>query len=119
MGFTSSSHPDSLQPVSYSSSQIHRAAARILAEVGIATQQHDATWRQIHDWLTDKKQVDPAWANVILTCLVPYAQRLRASYDWLSDLASALFAAADFLEGTDQQMANSFQPGPAHGGFVP
>ncbi|MBX5452275.1 MAG: hypothetical protein IRZ24_19585 [Thermogemmatispora sp.] len=110
MGFISSSHLDSPRPVSYSLFQIRQTAARALAEVSSATQQHDTTWRQIHDWLTDENQVDPAWADVILTCLVPYAQRLRASYDWLTDLASALFAAADFLEGTDQQMADSFQP---------
>ncbi|WP_322480848.1 hypothetical protein [Thermogemmatispora sp.] len=44
------------------------------------------------------------------TCLDSSVQRLRASYDWPTDLASALFQAADTLEQADQQLADSFEP---------
>ncbi|WP_052890568.1 hypothetical protein [Thermogemmatispora carboxidivorans] len=94
--------------VIYSPSQMRQTAARILAEVSIASQQHDTTWRQLQDWLNH--EVDPAWADVMRTCLDPYVQRLRASYGWLTDLAYALSVAADFVDQLDRQMGEHFQP---------
>nr|BBH93399.1 hypothetical protein KTA_15980 [Thermogemmatispora argillosa] len=96
--------------VSYSPEHMRQTAARILAEVHNASQQHTTTWQQVQNWLNT--EVDPEWADVMRACLAPYAQRLHASYAWLTDLAQALFAAADFLNATDENLTNAFQPLP-------
>ncbi|WP_376795287.1 hypothetical protein [Thermogemmatispora sp.] len=109
MGITNLTGPadTSSSLIIYSPEHLQQTAARILAEVSLAYQQHDAAWQQVQHWLNN--EVDPAWAEVMRACLIPYVRRLRSSYDWLRDLASAMLQAADALEESDRQMASFFQ----------
>ena len=45
-----------------------------------------------------------------MDCLNPYAARLRATYDWQLNLASALFDLLDAIEGTENANTGLFTP---------
>ncbi len=45
-----------------------------------------------------------------MNLLQPYAARLRAAYNWQTDLASSLFAAVNLMENTDSDVAQAFTP---------
>lgn len=102
---------------------LREAAAKILVNATLALEQHDLTWRMVQAyinesgprafnfWSPNQNQLD-AQINVqpyLEKLLTPHAQRLRASYEWQIKLASTLFEAIDSVEGTDNDVAQSFQ----------
>ncbi len=81
-------------------------AAKILAQAGDAQSRHDQLWRQIQDYID--QDFDPGWGRTVMECVQPYTARLRATYDWQINLATALFDAIDAIEGTDNRIDQSF-----------
>ncbi len=98
----------------YPLDHMREVAARILAEADYAQFQHDEAWRQIMSFI--QNNFDPSLHEAVTTLLQPYANRLRATYDWQKDLASALFEAVDLMDTTDQNIADSFTPRGNHRG---
>lgn len=86
---------------------MRETAAKILVQASDAQTQHDALWQQIQDYVQD---FDPGWQQTVMDCLKPYADRLRASYDWQLNLASALFDAVDAIEGNEDNTSQLFVP---------
>ena len=83
-------------------------AAKILAQAGEDQAQHDLLWQQIQEYI--EHDFDPNWGRTIMECVQPYAQRLRATYDWQINLASALFEAIDAIEGNEDATSQAFVP---------
>lgn len=97
----------------YPVDHMRETAAKILAKASYAQTQHDATWQQIQNYA--HQNFDSRMVGTVLDCLKPYADRLRASYDWQIDFASALFTAVDAVVSTDTNIADAFTPhGPGH-----
>lgn len=94
--------------VVYPIDHMREIAAKILIQAGEFQGQHELTWTAIQNFLYD--ELDKRWQPILLECLQPYAERLKASFDWQIDLASALYDAADAIEGTDTSTAQSFVP---------
>ena len=92
---------------------MRETAAKILVKASEAQSQHDITWQQLQSYVY--QNFDPTMQSTILDCLKPYADRLRATYNWQIDFASALFTAVDAITSVDTQAAQSFTPsGPGH-----
>ncbi len=96
--------------VVYPLDHMRDTAAKILAQAGDTQAQHDTLWRQIQDY--GEQDFNPNWGRTVMECLVPYAARLRATYDWQINLATALFDAIDAIEGTENATSQSFKPRP-------
>jgi hypothetical protein len=92
----------------YPIDSMREAAAQILAKASYAQSQHDTTWQQIQNYVY--QNFDPQMQSAVLDCLKPYADRLRATYDWQIDFASALFTTVDAITSVDDQAAQSFTP---------
>ena len=97
----------------YPVEHMRETAAKILAKASSAQAQHDTTWQQIQNYVS--QNFDPRMQSTVLDCLKPYADRLRATYNWQIDFASALFTTVDAITSVDEQGAQSFTPtGPGH-----
>ena len=97
----------------YPVEHMRETAAKILVEASYAQAQHDVIWQQIQNYVY--QNFDPTMQGTALDCLKPYADRLRATYNWQIDFASALFTAVDAITSVDDQAAQSFTPsGPGH-----
>lgn len=94
--------------VVYPLDHIRDTAAKILAQAGEAQAQHDQIWQHIQDFITS--DIAKNWQVPLMDCLNPYAARLRATYDWQINLASALFDLLDAIEGTENQNTGLFAP---------
>src|SRR2546430_16278475 len=75
---------------------MRETAAKILAQAGSSQAQHDLLWQHLQDYL--EQDFDPGWKESLREFLTPYAARLRLSYDWQMNLASALSEATDAIE---------------------
>lgn len=100
--------PDDGSLIVYPVDHMREVAGKILAQVGDFQAQHDLTWQQIRTFIHE--DLDKTWQTVLLDCLKPYTDRLQASFDWQINLASALFDAADAIEGTDNANVQAFVP---------
>ena len=99
--------------VVYPVEHMREAAAQILVQASNAQSQHDITWQQIQNYI--QQNFDAKMVGTLLDCLTPYANRLRATYNWQIDFASALFTTVDAITSVDDQAAQSFTPrGPGH-----
>jgi hypothetical protein len=92
----------------YPVNHMRETAAKILAKVSFAQSQHDTAWQQIQSYVS--QNFDPKMQNTVLDCLKPYADRLRATYDWQMSFASALFTAVDAITSTEDNVKQSFTP---------
>jgi len=97
----------------YPVDHMRETAAAILAKANEAQVQHDITWQQIQNYVY--QHFDPAMQGTILDCLKPYVERLRATYDWQINFASALFTTVDAIMSTENAISDAFTPqGPGH-----
>ncbi len=97
----------------YPVDSMRETAAKILTKASFAQAQHDIAWQQTQSYV--QQNFDARMVGTILDCLKPYADRLRATYDWQIDFASALFTAVDAITSVEHQAAQSFTPhGPGH-----
>lgn len=103
--------------ITYPLDHIREVAAALLAEAGYAQYQHDQTWQQITSFI--QHHVDPELHEAITNLLKPYADRLRATYDWQIDLASGLFTLIDVMDTTDKDVAHALTPADHHHGLIP
>ncbi|SRR5579883_1715209 len=88
-------------------------ASKVLAETSLALDQYDAHWKQVQTYLHTLPGVLQGPFKDLLT---QHEQRLRASYQWQIDFASALFSAIDAIEGTDEDVSQQFaQKNTGHG----
>ena len=92
----------------YPVEHMRETAAKILAQASYAQSQHDITWQQLQSYVY--QNFDPKMHSTLLACLRPYADRLRATYDWQISFASALFTAVDAITSVDTQAAQAFTP---------
>lgn len=86
---------------------MRETAAKILVLASNTQAQHDTLWQQIQNYVQD---FNPDWQPTVVECLKPYADRLRSTYDWQMNLASALFDAIDALEGNEDNTSQAFTP---------
>lgn len=100
--------PGGDEQVVYPLDHMREVAAKILVQASDAQAQHDQQWQQIQTYITH--DFDPGWGHTVLACVQPYAQRVRATYDWQINLASALFDAIDAIEGNENGTTQSFTP---------
>ncbi|MBA2285158.1 MAG: hypothetical protein H0W02_06735 [Ktedonobacteraceae bacterium] len=92
----------------YPLDRMREAAAKILVNAGEAQQSHNAAWAKVQSYV----QSFPGFMQgPIMTVLSRYDARLRASYQWQLDFANTLFDAADAMDTTDNNIADSFNPG--------
>lgn len=103
------------EKIVYPAEHIREVAAKIVAEVGYAQSQHDSAWGQFQTYVSQNCYAD--LQDTMMSCAQPYAARLRASYDWLLSLSTALFDAADAIDQAEGQITQSFAPRPTHGPF--
>ena len=90
----------------YPIDHIRDTAAKLLAQAGEVQAQHDLLWQQVQNYL--EGDFDPGWGRTFMDCVQPYAQRLRATYDWQINLATALFEAVDAIEGNENATSQAF-----------
>ena len=101
----------------YPIDHMREVAARILAQADSARFQHDEAWQQIMTFI--QNNFDPSLHEAVTGLLQPYANRLRATYEWQMDLASALFEAVDLIDTTEQNIAGSFTTQDTRHGNIP
>ena len=95
------------EKIVYPIEHMRQTAAAILTKADLAQQQHDIAYAKIkseieHDLL-------PELQKDVLDVLKRYSERVRASYDWQMNLASALFSAIDVMVGTDEEIGKTFK----------
>lgn len=95
----------------YPVDQIREVAAQILVQADLAQQQHATIWQQIQTWLDTNDD-----NGYIASVLKPHEKRMRDSYAWQIQLATALFDAVDQVESYDDQNSQNFTPR-THGPF--
>ena len=100
--FGSTSSDQIVYPVDH----MQETAAKILAKASYAQAQHDITRQQIQSYV--QQNFDSRMVSTVLDCLKPYADRLRATYDWQIDFASALFTTVDAIVSTEDHIKESF-----------
>ena len=96
---------DGSEKIVYPVDHMREVAAKILVQASNVQSEHDAIWNQILDQM---REFAPAWRETLMPSLQPYAARLRSSYDWRIDLASALFSAIDAIEGNEDTINRGF-----------
>lgn len=94
----------------YPVDHMRETAAKVLVNASNAQSHHDAVWQQIQSHVY--RNFDPTMQETVIACLKPYADRLRASYDWQLNFASALFDAVDAISTTEGNVTQSLTPGP-------
>ncbi|HZO70858.1 MAG TPA: hypothetical protein VFB60_01570 [Ktedonobacteraceae bacterium] len=102
----------STDAIIFPTDQLRQVAAQILVDADAALQRHNAIWAKIQTFLHDHDD-----GGHMAAVLNPHEQRMRASYNWQMQLASALFQAIDTVEGTDNAMAQGFTH--SYHGFQP
>ncbi len=103
--------PDSSGEIVYPVEHLRETAAKILAQASNAQQQHDTALQALQKYFYTPDNCDPLVAEIIFGVLLPYTDRLRASYDWQMSMASALFTIVDAITENENQTAQSFTPG--------
>ena len=103
---TSSSSDVVVYPIEH----LRETAAKILVQASNAQQQHDIALQILRSFFYNSGTFDPTVVEIIFGVLLPYADRLRASYDWQMDMASALFSVVDALTENEDQITQSFKP---------
>ena len=88
---------------------MRNVASQIHSQAIVAQSNHDITWQQIQTSITN--HFDPQLQQTVLDCVKPYADRIRAAYDWQLDLATALHDAADQVDTSEGTIQQSFMPG--------
>ncbi len=94
------------EEMSYPIDLLREVAAKILANASLGLDEHTTAWQKTQSYV----DANPALRPFMDAVLVQHEQHLRASYQWQLDLASALFAAIDTVEGADNDVAQSFRP---------
>lgn len=130
--------------VSYQTDAIREVAAKIIANVSIALENHTNAWNAIQSYLGGDAKwqgsympalnnghimtMDGSMPDVyyyLRNVLEPHVQRLRASFDLQLGVAQALFDLADQIDAADEKIKDSFRdPNSSvssgdHHGFVP
>ncbi|GCE10535.1 hypothetical protein [Tengunoibacter tsumagoiensis] len=93
--------------VSYPLDDMRQAAAKILVDADLALTKHNTQWYSIKKFV---ERFPGFMQGTIFNVLNPYEKRLRDSYQWQMDFATALFDTADQMENTDQTVSDNFQP---------
>ncbi|MGH2479910.1 MAG: hypothetical protein ACRDHW_09670, partial [Ktedonobacteraceae bacterium] len=91
------------------------AAEKILTQARAAQQQHDTALQTLRTYFYNIDNCDPTIAEIIFGVLLPYTDRLRASYDWQISMASALFTVVDTITANENQIVQGFTPGSGPG----
>jgi len=82
-------------------------ASQIITNATNSLAEHDSAWKKVEAYV----QTFPGFMQgAVMAMLVPYANRLRASYQWQLDLATALIDGVTAMQGTDSNVASSFTP---------
>lgn len=102
--------PGSSEQIVYPVDHLRETAAKILAQASEAQQQHDAALQAIQAYFYNPDNCDPLVAEIMYGALLPYANRMRASYDWQMDLATALFNVVDAITEHENRADQSFKP---------
>jgi hypothetical protein len=85
---------------------MRNVATQIDVTASLAQSNHDAQWQRIQTYIYNN--FDQSMQATVLACLKPYADIVRASYDWQMNLASALFAAAGQIDNNENSASQSF-----------
>jgi hypothetical protein len=110
--------------IAYPTNTMREVANDILNSVHTARKQHDQHWHIVQQYISQCAPtfkpfgISPSfgwlWGDDVSShmqsVLEPHAQRLTESYDWLEKFAQALIDAADLVDNTDQELAQSFIP---------
>jgi hypothetical protein len=99
---------DSSETNVYPTDHMRAIANAISKQADDARSQHDQKWHQITHFI--QNNFDPSLHDALTNLLKPHADRIRASYDWQSDLASALIDAANQVDAHEKQTKDSFTP---------
>jgi len=92
--------------MSYNTGTMRTVAGDILKNANKAHDAHQTAWQNMEAHI----QTYPGFIQGVLrSALEPYERRLRASYDWQIATAHALANAADVLEQTEQEIAQTFE----------
>lgn len=92
----------------YPVEHMRHVAAEIDVTAGLAQSNHDAQWQHIQTSISNT--FDQSMQETVLACLKPYADLVRASYDWQRSLAAALFDAANQIGQNENNTSQSFLP---------
>src|SRR5215471_15475976 len=93
--------------MSYPFERMLEAASQLITNANNSLTEHDSAWKKVEAYV----QTFPGFMQgAVMTVLVPYANRLRASYQWQLDLATTLIDGVTTMEGADSDVANSFTP---------
>src|SRR5215469_603142 len=93
--------------MSYPLTRMLETASQIITNATNSLAEHDSAWKKVEAYV----QTFPGFMQgAVMTVLVPYANRLRASYQWQLDLATTLIDGVTTMEGADSDVANSFTP---------
>ena len=92
----------------YPTDHMRAIAGAISKQADDARTQHDWAWGQITHFI--QYNFDSSLHDALTNLLKPYADRVRATYDWQSDLASALVDAANQADTTDKHVKDAFTP---------
>jgi len=85
--------------------RMRETAGNIVANALSAQEQHDQAWRRIQAYID---RFPGFMQGPVRAVLESYDKRLRASYQWQFDFASALVQGADAADTTDTEIKNSF-----------
>ncbi|HEU5381751.1 MAG TPA: hypothetical protein VFV38_40545 [Ktedonobacteraceae bacterium] len=108
MSYTPSDRGDTSSLIVYPVEHMRKVAAQVVVTASLAQSNHDTQWQQIQTYIYNN--FDQSMQTTILTCLKPYADLVRASYDWQMSLATALFDAVDQIDSNEDATAQSFKP---------
>ena len=93
--------------MSYPLARMLETASQIITNANNSLTEHDSAWKKVEAYV----QTFPGFMQgAVMAMLVPYANRLRASYQWQLDLATTLIDGVTSMEGADSDVANSFTP---------
>lgn len=93
----------------YPPEHIRQIAASILSQADYSRYLHDLQWTTIKTFIQNNFATEVQ--DNIINFIKPHADRLRSSYDWQIDLASALFDAVNAIDVTEDGIQESFTIG--------
>jgi hypothetical protein len=97
--------------LAYPTDLLRQTAAKILANADAALTDHQSIWNKIQLYYLDPH---PQLGQFMIEVLDPHQKRLAAAFQWQIDLATTIFSMVDLIEGTDNDVKQSFQGGHGH-----
>ena len=95
----------------YPTDLLRQTAAKILANADAALTDHQTIWNKIQLYYLDPR---PEQGQFMIEVLDPHQKRLAAAFQWQIDLATTIFSMVDLIEGTENDIQQSFQEGHGH-----